>query len=99
METGDTTPEYQPPDLPDMDIKPDMMKCVKTDPASVAGAGGAGHYRGHGDPAPQDPGYLGSSLPAPASTPQTQAWTHSQHSHQYSTALQQQQVLRLNFNL
>ena len=112
METGDTTPEYQPPDLPDMDIKPDMMKCVKTDPASVAGAGagaqhvagagGAGHYgRGHGDPAgPQDPGYLGGApLPAPASTPQTQAWTHSQHSHQYSTALQQQQVLRLDFNL
>ena len=28
---GDTTPEYQPPDLPEMDIKPNMMKSIKTD--------------------------------------------------------------------
>ena len=81
---GDTTPEYQPPDLPDMDIKPDMMKCVKTDTGTT-------DYRhqyraGHGDTGAgtgaDTTGYLPTST-----APQT--W--SQHSHQYSTTLQQQQ--------
>ena len=62
---GDTTPEYQPPDLPDLDIKPDMMKCVKTDP-------GAEQYRqyrqGEGE---------GQYLPTSTSA---QAWSHSQYS-------------------
>ena len=49
---GDTSPEYQPPDLPEMDIKPDMMKCVKTDPASQLTGPGAtteSVYRGYPD--------------------------------------------------
>ena len=92
---GDTTPEYQPPDLPDMDIKPDMMKCVKTDPVSaVSGAGDNvyrhGQYRGHGDTgAGTGAETTGYNI---ASTVSSSGQTWSQHSqHQYSTSLQQQQ--------
>ena len=28
---GDTTPEYQPPEMPEMDVKPAMMKSLKSD--------------------------------------------------------------------
>ena len=88
---GDTTPEYQPPDLPDMDIKPDMMKCVKTDSTTDY----RHQYRGgHGDTGAgtgaDTTGYLPTST-----APQT--W--SQHTHQYSTTLQQQQQQQMSLGV
>ena len=77
---GDTTPEYQPPDLPDLDIKPDMMKCqggVKTDPGTEQ------QYRGYRQGEAGEAGYL------PTSTT-SQAWSHS-HS-QYSNPVHHHQM-------
>ena len=81
---GDTTPEYQPPDLPDMDIKPDMMKCqgaVKTDPGAEQQQY-RGYRQGEGE-AGGGQGYL------PTSTT-SQAWSHS-HS-QYSNPVHHHQM-------
>ena len=86
---GDTTPEYQPPDLPDLDVKPDMMKCVKTDPVSSDGAY-RHQYRHTTDTGVTPGGDGGGYLPTSTAT---QSWSHSQHpTHQYSTSLQQQQM-------
>merc|ERR550539_293192 len=79
---GDTTPEYQPPDLPDLDIKPDMMKCqggLKTDP------GAEQQYRGYrqGETEGGGGGYLATSTTS-------QAWSHS-HS-QYTTPVPHPQM-------
>ena len=94
---GDTTPEYQPPDLPEMDIKPDMMKCVKTDPGPgqpVTGGGEAGTavYRGYADTraVQGDTGaYLGGGAPVSSAHSVSAQWSHASH---YSASLQQQQM-------
>ena len=91
---GDTTPEYQPPDLPEMDIKPDMMKCVKSDPASQLTGNTEGVYRGYTDTRGVTSGnggdtgaYLGA--PVVSSAHSVSQWSHSQH---YPASLQQQQM-------
>ena len=87
---GDTTPEYQPPDIPDMDIKPDMMKCpgaVKTDPGAEQQQQQQqyrGYRQGEGG---ETAGYPASHLPTSTSS---QAWAHS-HS-QYSNPVHHHQM-------
>ena len=91
---GDTSPEYQPPDLPEMDIKPDMMKCVKTDPAvSQLTASSDAVYRGYNDTRGVTSGngadtgaYLGGGavVSTAHSVPQ---WSHSQHYQQQQMSL------------
>ena len=93
---GDTTPEYTPPDLPEMDVKPDMMKCVKSDPGSQLTSGNTeAVYRGYSDVTRgvtsanggNTGAYLGSAVVSTGhSVPQ---WSHSQH---YPASLQQQQM-------
>ena len=79
-----------------MDIKPDMMKCVKGDTGTGTGASGDsqavyrshGQYRGHESTTGSEPG---SGYIAVTSTTGQTAW--SQHTqHQYSSSLQQQQM-------
>ena len=75
-----------------MDIKPDMMKCVKTD--SNNDAVYRHQYRHTGDTVSGGGGDTTGYLPT-STAPQT--W--SQHTHQYSTSLQQQQQQQMSLGV